>query len=262
MAITKLNSLAIPDDTIVEADLSYPLTSFSSTGIDDNATSTAITISSSGHLDLAASSKIHTTAGIHTDSDTEQLFLTNNDNEASTGVSIVEWGYQHASTSFQGDIHYIVDSRGASGKHRFYEYSGSSWTNLVSIDGSGVTFDNGGNYLDDYEEGTWTPTDNSGAGLSFNVFCSGYTKIGRTVHINLEMTFPITSNTNFIQITLPFTSNFFFRSGVGAFTNRGSATNWYVSGSTYFVLYDSSGIVLRNSDMSGKYIIVSATYYV
>jgi len=47
MAITKLNSLAIPDDTIVEADLSYPLTGFSSTGIDDNATSTAITIDAS-----------------------------------------------------------------------------------------------------------------------------------------------------------------------------------------------------------------------
>lgn len=46
MAITKLNSLAIPDDTIVEADLSYPLTGFSSTGIDDNADATCITISS------------------------------------------------------------------------------------------------------------------------------------------------------------------------------------------------------------------------
>ena len=48
MAITKLNSLAIPDDTIVEADLSYPLTSFSSTGIDDNATSTKLTVSDAG----------------------------------------------------------------------------------------------------------------------------------------------------------------------------------------------------------------------
>jgi hypothetical protein len=28
------------------------------------------------------------------------------------------------------------------------------------------------------------------------------------------------------------------------------------------VLYDSSGTVLRNSDMSGKYIVVSGTYYV
>jgi hypothetical protein len=48
MAITKLNSLAIPDDTIVEADLSYPLTGFSSTGIDDNASGTKLTVDSTG----------------------------------------------------------------------------------------------------------------------------------------------------------------------------------------------------------------------
>jgi len=55
MAITKLNSLAIPPDTIVESDLSYPLTNFSSTGIDDNATSTAITIDSSENVGIGGS---------------------------------------------------------------------------------------------------------------------------------------------------------------------------------------------------------------
>jgi len=48
MAITKLNSLAIPAGTVEPADISYPLTNFSSTGIDDNASSTAMTIYSSG----------------------------------------------------------------------------------------------------------------------------------------------------------------------------------------------------------------------
>ena len=146
---------------------------------------TDLTISSSGHLDLAAGSKIHTTAGIHTNSNTEQLFLTNNGNEASSGVSIVEWGYQHASTGFQGDIHYIVDSRGASGKHRFYEYSGTGWTNLVSIDGSGITFDSGGNYLDDYEEGTFNAylgfSGGDSGGLNYTNQTFAYTKVGRMV---------------------------------------------------------------------------------
>ena len=54
MAITKLNSLAIPPDTIVESDLSYPLTNFSSTGIDDNATSNAITIDASENVGIGA----------------------------------------------------------------------------------------------------------------------------------------------------------------------------------------------------------------
>jgi len=53
MAITRLNSLAIPAGTVETADLSYPLTNFSSTGIDDNATSTAITIDSSENVTVS-----------------------------------------------------------------------------------------------------------------------------------------------------------------------------------------------------------------
>lgn len=53
MALTKLNSLAIPASTIVTDDLTYPLTNFSSTGIDDNATSTAITIDADENIKIA-----------------------------------------------------------------------------------------------------------------------------------------------------------------------------------------------------------------
>ena len=52
MAITTINSLAIPAGTVVSADLTYPLTGFSSTGIDDNATSTAITINASENVGI------------------------------------------------------------------------------------------------------------------------------------------------------------------------------------------------------------------
>ena len=50
MAHTKINTQVIPDGTIVSADLTMPITGFSSTGIDDNATSTALTIDSSGNI--------------------------------------------------------------------------------------------------------------------------------------------------------------------------------------------------------------------
>jgi hypothetical protein len=42
------------DNTVGETQLSYPLTNFSSTGIDDNATATAITIASSKLVSLSA----------------------------------------------------------------------------------------------------------------------------------------------------------------------------------------------------------------
>ena len=50
MAHTKINTQVIPDGTIVSADLTMPITGFSSTGIDDNATSNALTIDSSGNI--------------------------------------------------------------------------------------------------------------------------------------------------------------------------------------------------------------------
>ena len=52
MARTTINSLGVPAGTITAADLTFPLTDFSSTGIDDNATSNALTIDSSGNISV------------------------------------------------------------------------------------------------------------------------------------------------------------------------------------------------------------------
>ena len=56
MARTTINSLGVPAGTIVAADLTYPLTTFSSTGIDDNADATAITIDSSEKVGIGTAS--------------------------------------------------------------------------------------------------------------------------------------------------------------------------------------------------------------
>ncbi len=71
MAITKLNSLAIPAGTVEPADIGYPLTNFSSTGIDDNATSTAITIDASENVGIGttSTSSIQGLLHIHSSSD-------------------------------------------------------------------------------------------------------------------------------------------------------------------------------------------------
>jgi hypothetical protein len=64
--------------------------------------------------------------------------------------------------------------------------------------GSGITFpasqaaSTDANTLDDYEEGTWTPTDGSGAGLSFTSVTATYTKIGRFVFFSFTLTYPST----------------------------------------------------------------------
>jgi hypothetical protein len=64
-----------------------------------------------------------------------------------------------------------------------------------------------GAVLSSYEEGTWTPTDVSGASLSFVTAVGTYTKIGRMVYLQANITYPVTSNTNAIGWgTFPFTA--------------------------------------------------------
>jgi hypothetical protein len=64
------------------------------------------------------------------------------------------------------------------------------------------------NTLDDYEEGTWTPVDSSGAGLAF-VFAAGvYAKIGSLVQVSLQITYPATADGSTVLIgNLPFSSS-------------------------------------------------------
>ncbi len=65
----------------------------------------------------------------------------------------------------------------------------------------------GANTLDDYEEGTWTPVDVSGASLTFTVSSSpSYTKIGRLVIAAAIVTYPSTASGSTAKIGgFPFT---------------------------------------------------------
>jgi hypothetical protein len=77
--------------------------------------------------------------------------------------------------------------------------------------GAGITFpatqsaSSDANTLDDYEEGSWTPSDGSGAGLSFTGVGGTYTKVGRLVTCQFNVNFPVTANAAQATITgLPY----------------------------------------------------------
>ena len=63
------------------------------------------------------------------------------------------------------------------------------------------------NTLDDYEEGTWTPTvvgtTTAGTG-TYNTQVGGYTKIGRVVHFNIQIIWTAHTGTGNLEVTLPF----------------------------------------------------------
>jgi hypothetical protein len=92
-----------------------------------------------------------------------------------------------------------------------------------SASGSGITFpatqsaSSNANTLDDYEEGTWTPTVTSAAGsLTAYTSTGNYTKIGNNVYITFTITI-VTAGTasGYLQITnAPFTAaNVYYQIG-------------------------------------------------
>lgn len=67
----------------------------------------------------------------------------------------------------------------------------------------GVTSNTDSNTLDDYEEGTFTPTSTVG---SLSTVSGVYRKIGKLVHIGMKFTMPTSSDSNGATISnLPFT---------------------------------------------------------
>jgi hypothetical protein len=88
------------------------------------------------------------------------------------------------------------------------------------------------NTLDDYEEGTWTPTDGSGAGLTFSDVTARYTKVGRLVTVSVQLSYPITASASNAQINgLPFAATVDSGLAIG-YDHTAQVRNAYVTGST------------------------------
>jgi hypothetical protein len=89
-------------------------------------------------------------------------------------------------TSNSGQEFKVSSGNGDSNGIEFWDYTGTN--KRCQIDGHGIKFNADtaqANALDDYEEGSWTPTAQSG-GSSVSYSSATYTKIGRTVHIQFR----------------------------------------------------------------------------
>jgi hypothetical protein len=132
--------------------------------------------------------------------------------------------------------------------------------NLVPTAGKGIDFSaNGGDVLTQYNQGTWTPADASGAGLTFTNNGAAFTQIGNVVTINMEIVWPVTADGSAAKVTLPFAPAAGTRAAVGAMSNAG-VVNFYIPGSINAALYNNAGATISNATMSGKYLMVSISY--
>ena len=102
-----------------------------------------------------------------------------------------------------------------------------------------------------YAEGTWTPTDASGAGLTFSTAIGYYIKIGRLVMVQGQVVYPATADGSDSLIGgLPFTNS----GGHGALATGFGAVNlmfWVHNGFNYFQpLNSTTGAAMTNATLS------------
>jgi hypothetical protein len=215
---------------------------FTSLGIDDNATSTAMTLDASGNLLVGkTSSTFNNTAGIGqfpsgriyvTRDGGNCLYLNRvtSDGDIAAfykdGTTVGSIGSANGNTTYIGrgstGLGFAPFSETNSSIFPFNTSTGGSRDNAIDLGFSGTRFKNaylsGGVYLggtgaanklDDYEEGTWTPVIRFGGnsvGVSYSVRSGSYTKIGRivTYYFNISLSARGSSTGNLDFVGFPF----------------------------------------------------------
>jgi len=182
-------------------------------------------------------------------------FKRNNTGGASGGVTI---GNNSGTFTLFVDTTFVIYDNQNSASRVSIDASGNTTIGqgnlVIGTSGKGIDFSatpgtGTSELLADYEEGTWTPTDVSGAGLSLSG--SGeYTKIGNMVKAGFTITYPVTASALQNFVSLPVNSN-----GGGGFfvtyTTFGSAISGYIDGTNNrFVIVNFSGTALTNAALS------------
>jgi len=138
----------------------------------------------------------------------------------------------------------------------------------TTADGIGITFpatqsaSTNANTLDDYEKGTWTPADGSGASLSLTTTFARYTKIGNQVSVTAQVAYPSTASTAPASISgLPFTNITPNQPGTTLSTNAGAQKA--IVRNTFISVYPlNSTTDSTNATLSSSTIYVSAIYLI
>ena len=137
---------------------------------------------------------------------------------------------------------------------------------VASTQSGGIAFGTdtaAANTLDDYEEGTFTPVDASGAGLTLTIYRATYTKVGNTVHIFANILYPTTSNSADILISgFPFVAVENGSPYVGPVFVRNSTTpnTAIVNASGQMRIYSHVQARLDNVDVSAAHIFLNFHY--
>lgn len=151
----------------------------------------------------------------------------------------------------------------AAGSNNYAIYTGTGTVRF----GGGIQLDSGqikfpavqipsadANTLDDYEEGTWTPIDSSGAGLVFTAGGS-YEKIGRQFRAGFNVTYPATADGSSALIGgLPFTvsNNNYARQGFRSFSTETTVATFLPNANATTVApLTTAAVAITNATLTG-----------
>jgi hypothetical protein len=133
----------------------------------------------------------------------------------------------------------------------------------VTSEGSGTMTSE---LLADYEEGTWTPTDASGAGIALTVYSAKYTKVGNLVTVTGAIAYAANVDGTAAKIGgLPFASSVYTTVPMTYYNNGSVPMIGYVAPNTSDILVVSDvnlTIAITNNIMSSCFSLFSATYQV
>jgi len=114
-----------------------------------------------------------------------------------------------------------------------------------------------------YEEGTWTPNDSSGAGLSLAITGARYTRIGRQVTCTAFLTYPVTASAAAAVIGgLPFSAGGEGGFGVTGYSAAGFQLFLRSNSATSIAFVNNANVVTTNVALSTALIGFSFVYFV
>jgi hypothetical protein len=237
-------------------------------GIDDNATSTAITIDASENVGIGTASPEKLLDVTGNFAGEIGLVRINNDSTSTSPVatSAIEFGGV-------GALKASIAAQVYGGGDMMFRNNNNTEKLRILANG-GITFNGdtaAANALDDYETGTFTPSlrfDIGGTGIVYGTRTGTYTKIGNLVHLNYRITVTsgVSASDYFCRLEIPWS----IVQGAGDQVTRAkqynsSLSDWALSSqntATAPVFYASNSIndYAKGDDVNGRTISGSYTF--
>ena len=189
-------------------------------------------INSSGHFGIGSGSNTNKPLHIYTgSSDAEIRLQTNSGTEQNSYISLRQ---------SNGDLDFYTVQSGTSMK-----FHTENTERVRILSSGGITFNGdtaSANALDDYEEGTYTPTNHAGTATFTNNVTARYRKIGQMVYVQFDISINSSDSGTNAGMTMPFASSISYGSGVAGWTTLGRPVFMHISGGyAYFMDNSTSG---------------------